>query len=136
MVRITDQLSFDKSLSTLLTADLLLLYIAPGYNSQAEMPGKIFEYLRSYKPILAIVPPDGAAAEILKQSGTGLLCDSSDIESVKSRLAQIYIDWEKGALAVTPDQDYINKFNRRALTGELASLFEEVLVQATKSQES
>jgi glycosyltransferase involved in cell wall biosynthesis len=135
MVKLCEQVSFGESLIELISADLLLIFIAPGHNSQAEMPGKVFEYLRSYKPILAIVPQDGAASEIIKRSGTGFICDSADVVDIKKTILQVYDAWENGKLSVCPDKIYIRGFNRKAQTGELVSLFNEVLDHAAKSSD-
>lgn len=127
VVRFFENMMYKKSLQEMLNADLLLLYIATGSNSKAEMPGKLFDYLRSYKPVLAIIPPDGAAAEILKKSGTGLIADSSDINEVKHLLLEVYNKWEAGALTVSPNKDYIESFNRRNQSQKLALLFDEII---------
>jgi glycosyltransferase involved in cell wall biosynthesis len=132
MVNFTEQKNYGEAISELFSADLLLLYIAPGYNCQAEMPGKVFEYMRSYKPILAVVPPEGAAADILRQSRTAFICDSSDVDDVKSIVTEVYKLWETNKLYVQPDKDYISRYNRRFLTRELASLFNEVIAKFGK----
>lgn len=127
IVNLQPNLSYHKALAELMTASALLLYVAPGTNSQAEITGKIFEYLRSYKPVLALVPTGGAAADILRKAGTGLIYDSSDVEEVKKGLLELYKMWQEGRLKVTPDKNYIAQYNRKVLTQQLADLFDEVL---------
>jgi glycosyltransferase involved in cell wall biosynthesis len=55
-----------ESLSYVAGADLLLLV---GGAHQWEETGKIFEYLAAGRPILALVEPSGAAAELLTRAG-------------------------------------------------------------------
>jgi glycosyltransferase involved in cell wall biosynthesis len=107
-------------------ASLLLLFLAPGPNSEPEIPGKLFEYLRSYIPIMAIVPPNGAAAEIVRKSKTGYVLNSDSEEEVCNGLRDIYHTWMEGKLKNNPDIDFIDQFNRERLTEKLVSLFDEV----------
>jgi hypothetical protein len=44
-------------------------------NADKTVGGKFYEYLRMGKPILAIVPGTGEAAEIIKQTESGLICN-------------------------------------------------------------
>src|SRR5207237_63648 len=47
------------------TEVLLLLIPDAGGRGKGVLTGKIFEYLAAERPILAVVPPDGAAADLL-----------------------------------------------------------------------
>jgi hypothetical protein len=47
---------------------LLLLLPQAGERGDPVLPGKIFEYLAAERPILASVPPDGAAARLIRAS--------------------------------------------------------------------
>ena len=59
---------------------LLLLIPEAGGRGRGVLSGKVFEYLAAERPILALVPPDGAAA---KPSGLppSLICDSGNCAS-------------------------------------------------------
>jgi len=46
---------------------LLLLIPDAGGRGQGVLSGKVFEYLAAERPILAAVPPDGAAAELIRE---------------------------------------------------------------------
>src|SRR5204862_2546476 len=51
---------------------LLLLIPEAGGRGQGVLSGKVFEYLAAERPILAAVPPDGAAADLIRQTGAGV----------------------------------------------------------------
>lgn len=119
--------SHKNSLSVLQNADALLLYLSPGANSEPELPGKMFEYMRSYRPILALVPPRGSAAELVRKSRTGFVFDSANETEVTDGLREVLIKWQQNALSIEPDFDYINQFERKNLTARLAELFDEVV---------
>ena len=59
------------------------------------IPGKVFEYIRSQKPILAMVPPDGEVAEILKKLGHHLICEMENIQQIKLNLRQFINETKK-----------------------------------------
>ena len=48
---------------------LLLLIPEAGGRGKGVLSGKVFEYLAAERPILALVPPDGAAAELIRDVG-------------------------------------------------------------------
>ena len=50
---------------------LLLLIPESGGRGRAVLSAKVFEYLAAERPILAAVPPDGAAADLLRETGAG-----------------------------------------------------------------
>ena len=106
-------------------ASLLILPLRKEPEYKAVLPGKLFEYLASYRPILGIGQPDGAMSMILDSTKTGVVFDWDDKEAIAK-----YIDecWEKhleGCLRVEGSD--ISQFTRRNLTRRMAQLFEEVV---------
>ncbi len=132
MVRFQPYISHKNSLKILNNADALLLYLSPGANSEPELPGKMFEYMRSYRPILAIVPPQGSAAELVRQSKTGYVFDSDSETEVTNGLRAMVTKWKQNELVIDPDIECISQFERRNLTGKLAELFNEVVAPEHK----
>jgi len=117
-----------ESLRAMLKAEALLLYIPSGRNADSVLTGKIFDYLASGKPILAIVPPRGLAAEIVLRAGTGFVADYQDIPGIAAALLHLYELWRQGGLGVIkPDREYVSSFSRRSQAEKLAGLIEEVL---------
>ena len=59
---------------------LLLLVPDAGGRGKGVLSGKVFEYLAAGRPILAVVPPDGAAAELIRETGSGVVVAPDDVE--------------------------------------------------------
>ena len=58
---------------------LLLLIPEAGGRGRGVLSGKVFEYLAAERPILAAVPPDGAAAELIRETGAGVVAAPDDV---------------------------------------------------------
>ena len=82
-------ISRKKALQLALNANLLLLPLNQAENSKGRLPGKIYEYLRTYNPILALGPTDSDAHYILKQCSAGACYEYNDLASIKSYIQNI-----------------------------------------------
>ena len=71
-------------------AGLLLLPINVAPNCKGRVPGKLFELMRSGKPILALGPVDGDVARLLEETGTGRIFDYDDTEGVYQFLLDFF----------------------------------------------
>src|SRR6478609_11462433 len=80
-------------------SDVLLLLIpeADG-RGRGVLSGKVFEYIAAERPILALVPPDGAAAKLLRESGAGVVVAPEDVDGIARELAALRDRWRAGAL--------------------------------------
>jgi glycosyltransferase involved in cell wall biosynthesis len=119
------RVSYDESLSLLADSDLLLLLQASD-DTVGLVPAKLYEYLRTQKPVLALVR-DGAITDVLAQTGGGWSADPADATTLDATLSDIVDRWRATELAThSADMSVLRRFDRRALTGELAKVFDEV----------
>jgi glycosyltransferase involved in cell wall biosynthesis len=125
VVRMVGYLSHTQSINYLLGSDVLLLIIGPGPGSEIVFTGKIFEYLASYKPILALVPP-GVAANLLEESQAGIIVPPHDVKAITDQIVNLYGKWEDDDLNIASDQSVINRYDRLRLTGKLADALEAI----------
>ena len=65
---------------------LLLLIPEAGGRGRGVLSGKVFEYLAAERPILAVVPPDGAAAELIRATGAGVVVAPDDVDGIAREL--------------------------------------------------
>lgn len=107
-------------------ADLLLLVanVTPG--AEATVPGKLFEYLATGRPVLAVAPRESATADVLLRTGGGWLADGAEPGSVYQALRTAWDAHHSGTQA-GPRAPDLARFDRRRLAGDLARLFDEVL---------
>ena len=107
------------------TASLLILPLRKEPEYRAVLPGKLFEYLASWRPVLGIGQTDGAMSMILNSTKTGLVLDWEDRNSIRRFVDMCWDKHMKGELSVE-DAD-ISQFTRKALTRRMAELFERVI---------
>jgi glycosyltransferase involved in cell wall biosynthesis len=77
---------------------LLLLIPEAGGRGRGVLSGKVFEYLAAERPILAAVPIDGAAAELIRETGAGVVAGPDDVPALTAALADLHSRWKAGAL--------------------------------------
>jgi len=102
---------------------LLLLIPEAGGRGKGVLSGKVFEYLAAERPILASVPPDGAAAELIEETGAGVVAPPDDPAAIADALRGLVDRYEAGALDGTPlSEEWRDKLSRRSRVEELAEL--------------
>jgi glycosyltransferase involved in cell wall biosynthesis len=103
-------------------ANLLLLPEAAG-RGRVVPSGKIFEYLAAERPILAAVPPDGAAADLVRETGAGVVVAPEDERGLREALLGLHARWRAGRMTdgyLSPEQR--KRLSRRTRVEELANL--------------
>ena len=105
-------------------ASLLILPLRKEPEYKAVLPGKLYEYLASWRPVLGIGQPDGAMSMILNSTKTGVVFDWNDKRSLSRFIDLCWDRHLKGELSVE-DAD-ISNFSRKNLTRRMAELFEKL----------
>ena len=124
----TGHVTYAEALRAQREADALLLLVprASGHGP-AIVSGKVFEYVAARRPILAIVPPEGAAAELVRGLAAGPVHDPEDVAGIARSLESLLDEWRRDGL---PDRDYAEedceRISRRARARELAAVLERV----------
>jgi glycosyltransferase involved in cell wall biosynthesis len=106
---------------------LLLLVPDAGGRGKGVLSGKIFEYLAAERPILAVVPPNGAAASLVRELNAGVVVAPDDEDGIRVALVELHGRWQRGELGWTLlPPDVRDRISRRARVGELAELLREI----------
>ena len=105
---------------------LLLLIPEAGGRGRGVLSGKVFEYLAAERPVLAVVPPDGAAARA--RSATPARASSRrprTSTAIRDALLALHAQWRAGQLDGTPlSPEWRDKLSRATRVEELAELLE------------
>ncbi len=105
---------------------LLLIPYSAGRGTDVTS-GKIYEYLAAGRPILAAVPPQGAAATLVREAGAGLVAAPDDSEAIRSALEELVERWRKGKLAdVKLSAKLVREIDRKERMREIAELIERI----------
>jgi len=125
IVKLVGYLAHKRTLEFMINSDVLLLLIASEEAIEEKMgppmvPGKLYEYLAAKRPILALVP-EGAAANIVRSTKSGIVVPPEDVNLTKQAILNFFQEWKRGSLGTI--QSDITKYDRRALTEELAKIF-------------
>ena len=99
---------------------LLLLIEIDSEDTKCIIPGKLFEYMVSGRPIVAIGPKDSDVAQIIKDTNTGNYFNYQDYDSLKSTILEHYIAFQNKTLQVHPIE--LQKYSRKQLTEALSKL--------------
>ena len=106
-------------------ADILVLIEGSGRGANAFYTGKIFEYMNTNRPVLAILPK-GCAADLVRESRIGIVADTDDVTAIKKNIKLYYDSWCSGTLDFDPDRSVIEGFERKRLTEKLAEVFDKM----------
>ena len=120
-------LSHQDAVSLMHSADVLFLTNGDGARQQLGLPGKMYEYLATGRPVLALTHPDGDAGRIIEQVGGGVAVSQED----PGVLLEVITNACRTRRLATPplNRDALAAFERPNLTRRLASLFDEVTSQ-------
>ena len=107
---------------------LLLLIPEAGGRGRGVLSGKVFEYLAAERPVLAVVPPDGAAAQLVRDTGAGLVAAPDDVDAIRAGLVELVERWRSGRLNGTPlPEELRERLSREARSEELADLLRSLV---------
>ncbi|MBP7389962.1 MAG: glycosyltransferase, partial [Chitinophagales bacterium] len=99
-------------------ADLLLLLTPSNPELKYVIPGKLFEYMATAKPILCTAQPDNDSAQILREANAGVVVHPDDILAIKHAL--------KSGVAFAPNMATVQKYERKQLTASLAQEMDRI----------
>jgi glycosyltransferase involved in cell wall biosynthesis len=123
-VELIDYVPRRRSLELQRDSDALLLLIPDaGGRGRGVLSGKVFEYIAAERPILAAVPPDGAAAALIRDTGAGIVAAPEDVDALRGALVELHGRWKAGQLEGTPlSPEWRDRLSRAGRVEELAEL--------------
>lgn len=101
-------------------SQVLLLIEIDSPDTRCIIPGKIFEYMVSERPILALGPRGSDVATILRETNTGHYFNYDDYDALKAQIESHYHAFKNGHLQAHGIG--LQKYSRKSLTKQLADL--------------
>jgi glycosyltransferase involved in cell wall biosynthesis len=93
------------------------------------VPEKIYEYMMWEKPMLALVPEEGASGRLIRELGLGEVTGVDNIAAIAEGIERMCSSALKGEM-VTGRRPGIEKFDRRRLAGTLSGILLEAAGKA------
>ena len=89
------------------------------------LSGKVFEYVAARRPILAAVPPNGAAANLIRGIGAGRVVDGDDAAAISRELEALVDECGRWLPDIELSDDVRERLSRRSRARELAGCWTE-----------
>jgi glycosyltransferase involved in cell wall biosynthesis len=110
-----------EALSWALDTDYLLLIV----DDEITIPGKLFEYLATGKPILALTPLRGESGRLITEAQSGWVAPPRDAAAIAELAAMAFGRFLRGEVRVAPRWDAIRRFERPRLAARYRELIRE-----------
>jgi glycosyltransferase involved in cell wall biosynthesis len=124
LFQIAGYVSHREALQHQVDAEALLLVTHP--SDRAISTTKLFEYLAAGRPILALTPPESAAAGIIREVGAGLIAPPTDAAQIRQALLSFYSLWQQHKLGPCRNPA-VQSYEYRSLTQRLAACFDALV---------
>lgn len=120
-------LSHEEAILRMCTTDVHLLTVpAGGPGMVSNIPGKVYELMRSGRPIF-FVGWGGESAELVRRTESGVVVNVSEAEEILMAIQTLVERKRAGLLVSATKMGAVMPFSRRALTEQLARVFDTVL---------
>lgn len=120
IVTLLPMVSRDESLAVQKRSTGLLFLENDDPSSRGVLTGKLFEYMVSGTPIVAVgITPEHEAGKVIRRTGTGFVC-GMDVHSIKDAVMRTV-----AGEAFAPDREKIAEYRRDRLVKKLARIIEE-----------
>lgn len=114
----------------MMNASVNLLMIEQVKTAAWLFTGKVFEYIGARRPILMLGPDPSPLADLLRETGLGVVSSYSSPEETAKFLETLYQGssefWQ------SPREDNIQLYNARHQTGQLTHIFDELVASGER----
>ena len=118
-IEVCPALPYREALAEMLSVDALLVMQAS--NCNAQIPAKLYEYLRAGKPVLGLTDPAGDTAAVMRGAGLNDIARLDSANEIMLLLSALVGDLRSGK-ATLPLQGVVAQASRRARSAMFAAL--------------
>lgn len=119
-----DYLPHDEVIKSQNSAQVLLLPVNQVPFAKGIITGKVFEYLQSSRPILAIAPKGGDLAEIIDETQSGVVVDFHEKQKLREEILSFYTKYKEQNLRI--ESRNIEQYNRQKIAMKLNDLLKKI----------
>lgn len=123
MIRVHGFIQHDEALRIMAASHCLLILYDNVFFSRFCVPGKLYEYLRAGRPVLALTHP-GEVQELVEGSGAGWVIRPDDTSGIKEVVQTLLRSGASGQPLASPNPHYVAGFSYERLTSELVAALE------------
>ncbi len=118
----TPHMPHKEGLRNLRSSQVLLLPINNADSVMGILPGKMYEYMATQRPILAIGPADADFAKIIAETNLGRCFDFDQSDEIKRELLSLFQQYLEGKLNVSSGS--LEKFSRKSQAANYCKILE------------
>lgn len=126
VIELCPPIPYRDALAEMSQADALLVMQAA--NCNAQIPAKLYEYLRAGRPILGLTDPDGDTAQALRNAGIVTLAGLDSVQDIETMLSHVIPDIVRGN-GTLPLPDFVRQASRESRAAALSSLLTDVVLR-------
>ncbi|MEW7292959.1 glycosyltransferase family 4 protein [Aquimarina sp. 2304DJ70-9] len=106
------------------SSQLLLLIEIDSKETRCIIPGKLFEYMVSNRPIVAMGPKDADISKLIAETNSGCFFEYHEYQALKNEIFKYFKEYQDKKLVSRVTG--IKKYSRRELTRSLAEILREL----------
>ncbi len=118
--------SHEEAISLQKSSQVLLLVEIDSEETKCIIPGKLFEYMVSGRPIFALGPKNADISKLISETNSGYFFEYEEYDKLKSQLKLYFKLFQEEKLM--SQVSGIEKYSRRELTKRMAQLIKEVSI--------
>ncbi len=123
-VKLFDYVDYKRAIEFMCSSQILLMVEVNDNDSSYAIPGKLFDYLNSKRPIIAIGPDRSEVNQILYDTNAGKFFNYNESINLKLHIENLYNQYEMGSISY--DAKNISIYRRKNLTEELSKIINKV----------
>ena len=123
-VKFFDYVDYKRAIEFMCSSQILLMIEVNDNDSSYAIPGKLFDYLNSKRPIIAIGPDRSEVNQILYDTNAGKFFNYNESINLKLHIENLYNQYEMGSISY--DAKNISIYRRKNLTEELSKIINKV----------
>ena len=123
-----DYVEHKKAIEFMCSSQVLLMLEVDDNESSFAIPGKLFDYLNSNRPIISIGPEQSEVREILSNTDSGKFFEYKDYNSLKLYIEKLYENYVNN-LSSSNNNYNIDNYNRKNLTSKLVEVINKIVLK-------